>query len=832
MPPNAREAPTPASSAMRSAGSVELVRGEAPSLPEPLLESPQAWPLSHTVRAQSAQPSSAFDDLLGQLAGLHRREVQAMRFQLRESDALIQQLRALCGEEAASPLPHCAAHGGAPVAGPGGGGLLGAGSPPSRSDESGCPSLLYQESAPSLLKAGAAPSDGSTSPRGTAPQDAGPRASSASEESMQLSEAPSGKWTFAMMDAWKDLGDEGEEALAARASGRAGSMDLASRMRMFRSVTKSGVESSLVGSFWEATTRGDRIRCTWRSFIPASPGSPARLLWDFLGAVLIFYDLFKLPMETFSPPETALSKGMDWLILCFWTLNVFASLTVGYVEHGVVVLSMRKIVLRYVRTWLAVDLLVLVPDWAFTIVDVAAAGSTAGDDGDIFRLLRVLRLIRMVRLLRLLKLRRIFDTINDMIDSEYVSVIANIVKMILMLLVINHLICCMWYTVSVNQSGDKTWIKVHKYEHVDWTYKYATAFHWSITQFTPASMDVQPQNFVERVFTVVVVVFALVGFSYIVGSITGSLGQLRSMQAEESTLFWDLKRYLARNKVPRALSVRIQKYLEHAWQSQKGKKTGQNVKLVALLSEQLLSELKFEMAVPQMRIHPLLDSLIKKSTVTVHRLANVAIGHKLLAAGDYLFHPGETATHMYIVVEGKFNYARLDSNGGMHKELVEKAEDWIAEPALWTRRWVHCGLLKATEDSDNLTIDCNKFAEQVKLNPQAHEFVSSYALNFLEWLNNQDPDDLSDISQGEDVSRLFAGFIPHTTNFWGKAASATFSRANTANSSFGRSKEGSGKVSRANTANSRDFARPRADRSLSRSSGAWATEDCGLTSLP
>ncbi|CAK0907668.1 unnamed protein product [Prorocentrum cordatum] len=291
--------------------------------------------------------------------------------------------------------------------------------------------------------------------------------------------------------------------------------------------------------------------------------------------------------------------------------------------------------------------------------------------------------------------------------------------------------------------------------------------NWSITQFTPASMDVQPQNLAERVFTVVVVIFALVGFSYIVGSITGSLGQLRSMHAEESTLFWDLKRYLARNKVPRALSVRIQKYLEHAWQAQREKKSGKNVKLVSLLSEQLRSELKFEMAVPQMRIHPLLDSLINNSKVTVHRLANVAIEHKLLAAGDCLFYPMETANHMYIVVEGKFNYARLDSFGGLHKELVDKAEDWIAEAALWAGNWVHRGLCKAIEDSDNLTIDSNKFAEQVKLNPQAHEFVSSYARIFLEWLNSENPNNLSDISQGEYVSEQFAAFIPSTTSFRG-----------------------------------------------------------------
>jgi len=273
-------------------------------------------------------------------------------------------------------------------------------------------------------------------------------------------------------------------------------------------------------------------------------------------------------------------------------------------------------------------------------------------------------------------------------------------------------------------------------------------------------MDVQPHNLVERVFTGVVVVFALVGFSYMVGSIPGSLGQLRSMHAEESILFWDLKRFLVRNKVPRALSVRIQKYLEHAWHAQQEKKTAKNVKLMDLLSEQLTAELKFEMAVPQLRVHPMLDCLIQKSQVTVHRLANVAIGHKLLAANDCLFHAGEAATHMYIVVEGSFNYTRVDSLNRLHKEVVERGEDWIAEPALWTQRWVHRGMLQAADDSDNLTIDARKFAEQVGLNPQAHEFVATYALHFVEWLNGEDTNKLSDISQGEDIGDRIRSFMP------------------------------------------------------------------------
>jgi hypothetical protein len=534
--------------------------------------------------------------------------------------------------------------------------------------------------------------------------------------------------------------------LAAIARGESDSMTMSAALRP--SVVEEG---SITGNFKFSYL-----------FRPAVPTSPTRLAWDLIGAMLIFYDLILLPMEPFSIPRTTLLEGMDWLILIFWTANVIASLTVGFVEHGVVVMSYRRIAFRYVKTWMGVDVMVLVPDWTFTLAEIGMDDDNSKGAGDGVRLLRVLRLLRMARLLRLLKLRRIFDTFNDLIDSEYVSVLANLAQMILFLLVVNHLIGCVWFGIGNTQ--DHSWIKVHLFEHRDWPYQYFTSFHWSITQFTPASMDVQPQNLGERIFCIVVVVFGLVGFSYMVGSITGSLGQLRNMHAEETKLFWDLKTYLKCNKVNRALSVRIQKYLEHAWQATQERKSAKSVKLMDLLSEQLVSELKFELAVPQMKIHPFLARLIDRSTVTMHRLANEAVGHKLLASKDCLFHPGEAATHLYIVVEGRFTYMRFDTTGVLHKEIVDKGEDWIAEPAFWTKRWVHKGLLKAIEASDNLTINAAKFGDVVKLNPQAHQFASGYAQNYVLWLNSQEADALSDISQGELIGERIRGFIPSAMN--------------------------------------------------------------------
>jgi len=493
----------------------------------------------------------------------------------------------------------------------------------------------------------------------------------------------------------------------------------------------------------------------------AYPSSPSRLAWDFIGAAFIFWDLVMIPMvQAFDPPTELWLQVIDWITLGFWTLNVPMSLMVGYVQEGVTVMVPWLILKRYFSTWLFIDLMVVVPDWIFTALEVHATTSSAHTAGNSVKLLRILRLLRMVRLLRLLKLRKVLARINEMIDTEHTSIIANICKMILLLLLITHFIACAWFSIGSSTVEEKTWLLHYELQGELWYYQYFTALHWSITQFTPASMEITPRNLSERVFTIAVVVFALVGFSYVVGSITGSLTQLRGLHEDQSKQFWDLRRYLKQNKVPQVLSTRIQTYLEHAWTTQHSRLPVKSVKILSLLSEQLTCELQCELYVPYTSVHPFFEHLNEMSRVTMSRIANLGIVRKALAREDTLFHPSEEATHMYIVALGRLKYVRIERCGTeLGTENVDKGEDWIAESVLWIRSWPHIGRLTAMTESDLLCVDPRIFGEVISLNPAAHMFAQTYCRNFLEWLRSVPPEELSDISQGEIIGDQIRGFM-------------------------------------------------------------------------
>jgi len=149
--------------------------------------------------------------------------------------------------------------------------------------------------------------------------------------------------------------------------------------------------------------------------------------------------------------------------------------------------------------------------------------------------------------------------------------------------------------------------------------------------------------------------------------------------------------------------------------------------------------------------------------ITLQRLAVNSVGWRNLARGDHLFFPNEVATHLYFVAEGKLHYARIDGNGEEKFEWVDGAEDWIAEPVLWTPRWVHLGSLVACSEADLVLINGEDFGTIIRLNPAVWQLVSSYAGRFMQWVQQTPPSQLSDISQGEDVSDMLRGFIEEST---------------------------------------------------------------------
>lgn len=495
----------------------------------------------------------------------------------------------------------------------------------------------------------------------------------------------------------------------------------------------------------------------------APPGSNMRLAWDLIGALLILYDILSIPLGFFDIEETDFTVFVDNFALMYWTLNVYSTLTTGYVAKGVTVVSPRKIRINYLRTWFVVDVVTIVPDWVFI-----AMGSGGIDQ---LALLRTARLVRIVRLLRLVKLKKIIEWIQDSLDSEFSSICFSVLRMLVILVVINHVICCCWYGISAVEANtdEPAWTKTYLPGGIYVTpisTKYLIALHWCITQFTPASMDVQPLNDKERLFAVGAVLFALIGFAYVVGSITASLAQLRQLTEQTSKDFWLLRRFFRQRGVESHLAIRIKRFLEHAHAQQKNTMSIKQVTLLNLLSKQLMEELQTAINLPHLTIHPLLKNLRETSFITMIRLCTGAVDRMSLATNDTLFEEMQAGTSMYFLSRGQIQYTR--SRGSI--ENLEAGAGWISEAIIWSAGWEHMGEVKASMECEVLAIGPKVFEDTVMVAKPVAAVMAQYSRDFVRWLMMTG--NFSDIYQSTESSAVVQNFIFTPSQLRGRTSSS------------------------------------------------------------
>lgn len=481
------------------------------------------------------------------------------------------------------------------------------------------------------------------------------------------------------------------------------------------------------------------------------PNSFKRLLWDVLSMTLLTYDMISVPfVGAFEPENNEFFVQMTWYTLLYWNFDIGVSLLTGYQHGRKTVLAPKKIFIHYLQSWALLDLLIVGLDWALVFIGEKQSGSAAR----LGRSLRTLRFVRTLRLIRVLKLKRILQEIQDQINTETLSICFGIAKIIISLIMANHIVACCWYAIGVfAERNGVSWVIANKLQERTLAYRYTTSLHWSLTQFTPASMEVFPQNVDERLFSVIVLLFAMIAFSSFVSILTASMAELRNIHNDEARQFWLLRRYLRDWGVSRRVGLRIQHYLEFAYQKSRQRVQEKEVRLLSLLSEPLRDELKYEIFAIHLQQHP----LFYNCSDDWMRFVSRSLASSYLARGDVVFSCGDTARLMFFNSTGILEYTLGDMDpyeageasgrpswSHQQEEYVPEG-GWTSEATLWTP-WVHCGDLQALVECQVVSIDAEQFGHSVHVNKTMWMAIRKYAENFCKELNKLDRKELTDLT--------------------------------------------------------------------------------------
>jgi hypothetical protein len=185
--------------------------------------------------------------------------------------------------------------------------------------------------------------------------------------------------------------------------------------------------------------------------------------------------------------------------------------------------------------------------------------------------------------------------------------------------------------------------------------------------------------------------------------------------------------------------------------------------ILALLSENLSNEVKFEIDFAVMRGHPLIEHAEEHSTVLIQGMVyaqapnlTAAFNLKHFSEDDLVFMDQVVENFMYFISSGKMRYiCENTTNSRMQKGA------WLLEAVIWVP-WMSQGSLESASESSVCVLDARLFVESVKLDTQMFDLMCNYANVFADWLSNLTEDQISDLSPSQQTKRMLDQAISKT----------------------------------------------------------------------
>merc|ERR1712137_1321566 len=211
-------------------------------------------------------------------------------------------------------------------------------------------------------------------------------------------------------------------------------------------------------------------------------------------------------------------------------------------------------------------------------------------------------------------------------------------------------------------------------------------------------MEVVPYNNAERIYSICVLLTAMVTFSSFLGTISTSLTQVRALSSDSAKDKGLLQRFFLENTISPALGNAVWSYLKQNHFSQT-RMHYEDIGVFKLLPEKFQLYLRQELYGPYVTRVPFLFSIASLSLMLLSEMCTNNIREKSMLKGDELFQHKEDAQCVYIVVSGSMHYKH--SNEKLRAYI--SSGKWVSEPTLWLT-WKHCASMVANTSCEVMAL--------------------------------------------------------------------------------------------------------------------------------
>jgi len=476
------------------------------------------------------------------------------------------------------------------------------------------------------------------------------------------------------------------------------------------------------------------------------PDDKFRLAWDTAISFVIGFEICILPLctawgVTFSPGHAENAGSMAAFLQVFsaftlvlWPLDIILDFNTGFYRKGHLRLKRSEIAQRYLSTWFAFDI-------TMVVLDIAACITSEQDDS----LSQVLRMLQMLRVLRILKIGKISVILENLViaTGNYSLILTLTVgKVVVSIATVAHILACIWYALgqSVSNSSERSWLDLAGIASLPPADQYVHAVAWILLMPNPPVLE--PDSTMEHYACVLLFITVVLVIGSALSIVTGTLNEIRQVSSENSRRRRQLRIYLQTKGVPTGMTMRVMSYADYklGWHSQLNFDN-------SLVSPRLEKELAFLQLGGQLQQHPVFD-LAAQVFPEVFKEICRDLERMFFCEAEFVFSAGAFAENMYLTCTGKF--AVNISNNNASPYVFADEFRYFAEVALYVEAAMHGYSLQTISFADVYALSSKSLCTILTNSPMCATMFVEYAMEFVATHNSvEDAGYVEDILEQE-----------------------------------------------------------------------------------